>query len=166
MSPAMLVQLASQLRQQAAGASQTAMVGGLMTVVFPRPNKDCRGSGASAASTTPSALLQQQQYVLGTFMHATTATHTSCAGLLSYVPAVPVCDPGEELDLDLLVCVPCSTGNSISPGGRVSQGTAQPRCGECPWGTAANATRTVCVAGETQRHKRFARPKQCRTTVQ
>jgi hypothetical protein len=60
--------------------------------------------------------------------------------------AVPVCAPGQELDLDLLVCYGCQ-GNTVSPGGRVTQGTMQPRCEECPWGTAANETHRVCYTG-------------------
>lgn len=60
--------------------------------------------------------------------------------------AVPICAPGQELDLDLLVCYGCE-GNTVSPGGKVSQGMVQPRCEECPWGTAANETHQVCYTG-------------------
>jgi hypothetical protein len=73
-------------------------------------------------------------------------SHTvSCHAVLCL--AVPICNPGQELDIDLLVCRDCRS-NSISVGGKISQGVLQPRCRECPFGTPANGAATACQQGE------------------
>jgi hypothetical protein len=62
------------------------------------------------------------------------------------VRAVPVCRPGQQLDIDLFVCKAC-TGNTISLGGKPANGPYQPFCVECPAFMAA-VNHTVCLDGK------------------
>jgi hypothetical protein len=60
--------------------------------------------------------------------------------------AVPICTPGQQLDIDLFICKNCM-GNTISPGGVRANGPFQPFCQECPTFTAA-VNRTLCLDGK------------------
>jgi hypothetical protein len=62
------------------------------------------------------------------------------------IHAVPICAPGQQLDIDLFICKEC-TGNTISPGGVRANGPFQPFCRECPTFTAA-VNSTLCLDGK------------------